>query len=141
MENLLITGGAGFIGSNFVHYVLDRYPGYRIVVFDKLTYAGNLDNLKDVTERFAARYEFVRGDIARQTEVCLDHVKASLEAAGSSLDKVLKMTVYASNSAYYGSINEVYARYFDENPPARTFVTVASWPMEFDIEIECIALA
>jgi reactive intermediate/imine deaminase len=84
---------------------------------------------------------FVRGDIARQTETCLDHVKAALEAAGSSLDKVLKVTVYASNSAYYGTINEVYARYFDENPPARTFVTVASWPMEFDIEIECIALA
>ncbi len=84
---------------------------------------------------------FVRGDIARQTEACLDHVKACLEAAGSSLDKVLKVTVYASNSAYYGSINEVYARDFDQNPPARTFVTVASWPMEFDIEIECIALA
>ena len=84
---------------------------------------------------------FVRGDIAKQAAACLDNVKAALEAAGSSLDKALKVTVYASNSAYYSTINEVYARYFDENPPARTFVTVASWPMEFDIEIECIALA
>ncbi len=64
MQNLLITGGAGFIGSNFVRYMLEKYPGYRLVVFDKLTYAGNLDNLKDVAARFADRYTFVRGDIA-----------------------------------------------------------------------------
>jgi dTDP-glucose 4,6-dehydratase len=64
MHNLLITGGAGFIGSNFVRYMLEMYPEYRVVVFDKLTYAGNLDNLKDVAERFADRYTFVQGDIA-----------------------------------------------------------------------------
>jgi dTDP-glucose 4,6-dehydratase len=64
MQNLLITGGAGFIGSNFVRYVLEAYPEYRVVVLDKLTYAGNLDNLKDVAERFAGRYSFVQGDIA-----------------------------------------------------------------------------
>jgi len=81
------------------------------------------------------------GDISKQTEVCLDNVKAALEAAGSSLDKVLKVTVYASNAAYFSTINKVYARYFSEKPPARTFVTVGSWPMEFDIEIECVALA
>ncbi len=83
----------------------------------------------------------VNGDIGKQTEVCLDNVKAALEAAGSSLDKVLKVTVYASNSAYFTTINKVYARYFADQPPARTFVTVGSWPMEFDIEIECVALA
>jgi 2-iminobutanoate/2-iminopropanoate deaminase len=81
------------------------------------------------------------GDISKQTEVCLDNVKAALEAAGSSLDKVLKVTVYASNAAYFATINKVYARYFSDAPPARTFVTVGSWPMEFDIEIECVALA
>ena len=83
----------------------------------------------------------VPGDIATQTEACLQGLKATLDAAGSSLDKVVKVTVYASNSAYYGTINEVYARHFSKEPPARTFVAVASWPMEFDIEIECIALA
>jgi len=83
----------------------------------------------------------VNGDIGKQTEVCLDNVKAALEAAGSSMDKVLKVTVYASNSAYFSTINKVYARYFGDDPPARTFVTVGSWPMEFDIEIECVALA
>jgi dTDP-glucose 4,6-dehydratase len=64
MTNLLVTGGAGFIGSNYVRYALERYPDYRVVVFDKLTYAGNLDNLKDVEERFGGRYAFVQGDIA-----------------------------------------------------------------------------
>ena len=59
----MITGGAGFIGSNFARYMLERYPDYSIVVYDKLTYAGNLDNLKDVTERFAGRYAFAHGDI------------------------------------------------------------------------------
>ena len=63
MRNLMVTGGAGFIGSNFVRYVLEKYPDYRVVVYDKLTYAGNLDNLKDVVEQFADRYAFVRGDI------------------------------------------------------------------------------
>jgi dTDP-glucose 4,6-dehydratase len=69
MEKLLVTGGAGFIGSNFVRYVLEKYPQYRLVVFDKLTYAGNLDNLKDVTERFNDRYTFVQGDIADDVAV------------------------------------------------------------------------
>ncbi len=62
MKNLLVTGGAGFIGSNFVRHILQKYSGYTVVVFDKLTYAGNLDNLEEVSEN--ARYKFVRGDIA-----------------------------------------------------------------------------
>ena len=48
VRNLLIAGGAGFIGSNFARYMLHKYPAYRIVVYDKLTYAGNLENLKDL---------------------------------------------------------------------------------------------
>ncbi len=68
MKNILITGGAGFIGANFVHYLLDKYPDYRLVVFDKLTYAGNLDNLRGVIDTSHAggndeRCRFVRGDI------------------------------------------------------------------------------
>jgi dTDP-glucose 4,6-dehydratase len=62
MRNLLVTGGAGFIGSNFVHYMLEKYPGYRIVVYDKLTYAGRLENLNRVKDD--PRFAFVRGDIA-----------------------------------------------------------------------------
>ena len=82
----------------------------------------------------------ISGDISKQTETCLNNVKATLEAAGSSMEKVVKVTLYASNSAYFGTINKVYASFFQQDPPARTFVTVASWPLEFDIEVECIAL-
>ena len=63
MRNLMVTGGAGFIGSNFVRYMLRTYPDYRVVVYDKLTYAGNLENLKDVAGDFGDRYAFVKGDI------------------------------------------------------------------------------
>ncbi|MFQ5401531.1 MAG: dTDP-glucose 4,6-dehydratase [Anaerolineae bacterium] len=61
MKNILVTGGAGFIGSNFVIHMLNRYEDYHLVVYDKLTYAGNLDNLLDVSDD--PRYHFVKGDI------------------------------------------------------------------------------
>jgi dTDP-glucose 4,6-dehydratase len=61
MKNFLVTGGAGFIGANFVHHLLEKYPDYHVVVYDKLTYAGNLNNLVDVSDD--PRYKFVRGDI------------------------------------------------------------------------------
>ncbi|MCD6149218.1 dTDP-glucose 4,6-dehydratase [bacterium] len=58
---LLITGGAGFIGSNFIHYILKEYPSYRIVNLDALTYAGNLENLKEAENN--PKYKFVKGNI------------------------------------------------------------------------------
>ena len=61
MKNLMVTGGAGFIGSNFVRYMLHKYPAYHILVYDKLTYAGNPDNLLDVDDD--PRFSFVKGDI------------------------------------------------------------------------------
>jgi len=61
VKNILVTGGAGFIGSHFVKYQLDHYADIKVRNFDKLTYAGNLDNLKGIDE---SRYTFIRGDIA-----------------------------------------------------------------------------
>jgi len=59
--NLLVTGGAGFIGSNFIHYMIKKYPSYKIINYDKLTYAGNLDNLKNIETN--SNYKFIKGDI------------------------------------------------------------------------------
>jgi len=58
---ILVTGGAGFIGSNFIHYMVQQYPNYTIINLDKLTYAGNLENLKGVEQ--SPNYRFVKGDI------------------------------------------------------------------------------
>ena len=67
MTKYLITGGAGFIGSNFIHYLLNKYSDIEIINLDKLTYAGNLDNLRDVEDD--PRYQFVKGDICDATVV------------------------------------------------------------------------
>lgn len=85
--------------------------------------------------------EIESADIPRQMELVLDNVKACLEAAGTSLDKVVKCTLFISNAAYFDKVNEVYRRAFPHEAPARTFVAVGSWPWAFDIELECIAIA
>lgn len=64
MATLFVTGGAGFIGSNFVRYWLSQHPGDSVINYDLLTYAGCLDSLSDIEETFSERYLFVRGDIA-----------------------------------------------------------------------------
>ena len=85
--------------------------------------------------------EMLRGDIVAQMEMVIENVKAVLDAAGSSLDQVVKATIYIANAAYFDTVTEVYGRYFSESPPARTFVTVGSWAQPFDVEMDCIALA
>jgi dTDP-glucose 4,6-dehydratase len=67
MQNILVTGGAGFIGSAFVRIMVEKYPHYNIIVLDKLTYAGNMDNLLPVSDE--QNYRFERGDIADQKTV------------------------------------------------------------------------
>jgi dTDP-glucose 4,6-dehydratase len=73
MKNLLVTGGAGFIGSNFVHMMLDKYPDCKIINVDTLTYAGNLENLKDIVDN--PNYVFIRMDIRDRDKI--DEIFAS----------------------------------------------------------------
>ncbi|MCK4249686.1 MAG: GDP-mannose 4,6-dehydratase, partial [Candidatus Omnitrophica bacterium] len=65
MKTILITGGAGFIGSNFIRYMLKTHSGYKVINLDNLSYAGNRDNLKDIEDNsdYKNRYEFKKGDI------------------------------------------------------------------------------
>ena len=83
----------------------------------------------------------IEGDIAAQTARVLDNLKAVLEACGSSLDRVLKTTVYLKDMGEFARMNEVYARYFSENYPARSTVEAARLPRDVRVEIDVIAAA
>lgn len=85
--------------------------------------------------------DITRAPVARQTELVLEQMKACLAAAGSSLDKVIKCTVYCTDPAQFAVINDVYRRYFPVHQPARGFVIVAAWHGPFDVEIDCVAAA
>jgi 2-iminobutanoate/2-iminopropanoate deaminase len=77
----------------------------------------------------------------RQAEIVLEQMKRCLEAAGSSLEKVVKCNVYCTPAPSHFSIfNEVYARFFPVESPARIFLHVPSWPGPFDIEVDCVAV-
>ncbi|MBB6624383.1 RidA family protein [Clostridium gasigenes] len=78
-------------------------------------------------------------DIQKATRQSLENVKAVLEAAGASLDKVVKVSVFVKNMNDFALVNEIYAEYFKENPPARSCVEVARLPKDSVIEIEAIA--
>ena len=88
-----------------------------------------------------ATMQIVEGDIAVQTERVMENLKAVLEAAGSSFGQVLKTTVYLKDMGEFAKMNEVYGRYFTENPPARATVEVARLPRDVRVEIECVAIA
>ena len=85
--------------------------------------------------------EVVDGGVTAQTERVLLNLKAVLEAAGSGLDRVVKCTVFLKSMGDFAAMNEVYARFFTSEPPARAAVEVACLPKDVDVEIECIAIA
>lgn len=85
--------------------------------------------------------QLVAGDIAVETERVLKNLAGVLEAAGSSLARVVKTTVYLKDLGEFAKMNEVYARFFPSEPPARATVEVARLPRDARIEIDLIALA
>lgn len=145
--NLLVCGGAGFIGSNFIRYMLGKYSDYKIVNFDKLTYAGNLDNLRDIEDN--PNYKFVQGDItdlgklnevikenqidhvinfAAETHVdrsihggCKDFVLTNTLGVQMILDAVrannIQKFVNVSTDEVYGALELDEDREFTENTP------------------------
>jgi dTDP-glucose 4,6-dehydratase len=142
---IIVTGGAGFIGSNFIRYIIKNRPGWEITNFDSLTYAGNLANLKDVEEN--KNYDFIRGDISESADVeklfsseydylvnfaAETHVDRSLynpslfiktNVLGTqlllnfALEKQVKRFIHVSTDEVYGSLDG--KGMFDESSPFR----------------------
>ena len=88
-----------------------------------------------------ATQQVISGDVAAQTDRVMKNITGILEASGTSLDKVLRCTVFLKNMNDFAAMNEVYGRYFNQNPPARSTVEVARLPKDVLVEIDTIALA
>ena len=84
--------------------------------------------------------KLIAGDVAEQTAQVMHNLRSVLEAAGSSLGQVLKTTVYLADMADFAAMNEAYARFFKQDPPARTTIQAARLPLDARVEIELVAL-
>ena len=109
-------------------------PYSQAIVYNGLAYLSGAIPLDPATG------QVVEGDIATQTERVFANMKAVLEACGSSLGQVLKTTVFLKDMGEFAKMNEVYAKHFAVNPPARSTVEVARLPRDVRVEIEAIAL-
>lgn len=83
--------------------------------------------------------ELVGGSVADETRRCMTNLTAVLEAGGSSLGEVVKVTAYLTDMNFYAEFNEAYAEFLGEDPPARAAIAVAGLPKEARVEVECIA--
>jgi 2-iminobutanoate/2-iminopropanoate deaminase len=88
-----------------------------------------------------ATQQVISGDIAAQTDRVIQNLSGILKAAGSSLEKVVRSTVFLKNMGDFGAMNEVYGKYFTSAPPARATVEVSRLPKDVAVEIDVIALA
>lgn len=154
-KRIFVTGGAGFIGSNFIRHILNKYANYQVTNFDKLTYAGNLENLSDIAHN--KRYNFVQGDVADDTAVnevlsqgydavvsfaAETHVDRSIHVGARDfvltntlgvqtlLDAVrhhnIKKMVQISTDEVYGSLELTDGKYFSEETPFQPNVPYAA---------------
>ena len=108
-------------------------PYSQAVIHDDLIYLSGQGPVDPRTNQVAP------GTVEQETELTLENIRIILEEAGSSLSKVLQVTAYLSNMREYGRFNEVYRRYFPENPPARSCIQAARLPFDIRVEIDAIA--
>ncbi len=120
--------------------ITDKAPN-PIGPYSQAIRAGGLLFLSGQTPMDPATGQLVEGGIAAQTARALDNLKAVVEAAGSSLDRVVKTTVYMKDLSEFAAMNEVYAGYFSANPPARSTIEAARLPRDCRVEIDLIAEA
>lgn len=117
----------------------ENAPG-AIGPYSQAVKAGNMVFCSGQIPIDVATGEFVSDDVAEQTKQVLTNLSAVLEAAGTSLNNVVKTTVFLADMNDFSIVNEVYAEFFSENKPARATVQAARLPKDARVEIECIAL-
>ena len=129
--NILITGGAGFIGSHVVRRLVKNYPNYQVYNLDKLTYAGNLENLKDIEK--APNYNFLKGDIVDESFVFKVYEKYDIDgvihlAAESHVDRSIKDPIAFVKTNIIGTVNLLNAakNFWDKSKEGKKFYHVST---------------
>jgi 2-iminobutanoate/2-iminopropanoate deaminase len=105
-----------------------------------VTRAGNMVFVSGLPPFDPDTGEIVKAGIERQTEIVMEQMRRCLEAAGASLDNVMKCNIFCTSAKHFAVVNAIYARYFPVDPPARIYVCIPEWTGSFDIEIDCVAI-
>ncbi len=121
-----------------VIYKPGEKPSSETILSSGIQY-GNLLFVSGAGAHDPKTHKVVEGPIQNQVRQCLENLKTVLEAAGSSLDRVLKCTVFLTDISTFQAMNEVYHTFFPTNPPARSTIAVKDLPGESPVEIECFA--